>query len=61
VNTRIWIDSWLYDKLLCTIAPIIFILCEQKEVSVAKVKNGEVQLKFRRWLTDDFLLGQNLG
>jgi len=43
------------------IAPILFILCEQKEVSVAKVKNGDVQLKFRRWLLDDFLLGQNLG
>lgn len=48
VKTRFWCDSWLYDRPLMIITPILYILCEQKEVSVADVKNGIVQITFRR-------------
>ena len=42
-----------YDKPLIKIVPVLFILCEQKEVTVHDVKNDIVQITFRRWLTDE--------
>jgi hypothetical protein len=50
MKTRFWEDNWLFDKLLCTLIPELCILCEQKEVTIYSVKNGDVQLSFRRWL-----------
>lgn len=35
------------------IAPTLFELCDNKNVTVAKVKSREVILQFRRWLNDD--------
>ena len=52
-KTRFWSDPWLYEKPLYTVVPVVFILCEQKEASVANVKNGKIQITFRRWLTDE--------
>jgi hypothetical protein len=52
-KTRFWSDIWLYDKALATIAPTLFILCEQKEAKVFYVKHGLIQITFRRWLTDE--------
>lgn len=49
-KTRFWEDSWLFDRPLCYLIPEPYILGEQKKVSVATVKNGGVQLSFRRWL-----------
>ena len=52
-KTRFWSDAWLYDKPLAVIAPILFTLCEQKEARVFDVKNGLIQITFKRWLTDE--------
>ena len=43
-KTRFWSDPWLYEKPLYTVVPVVFILCEQKEASVANVKNGKIQI-----------------
>ena len=56
VKTRFWCDPWLYDKPLMVIIPTLFLLCDQKEVFVADVKNGNVQITFRRRLTDGLQL-----
>ena len=37
-RTRFWVDPWLYDKPIMFIAPILYILCDQKDVNVADVK-----------------------
>lgn len=52
-KTRFWSDPWLYDKPLCIISPILFTSCHQKEVFVAEVMSGSVQITFRRWLTPE--------
>jgi len=49
-KTRFWSDPWLYEKPLYATIPVLFILCNQKEVSVADVKSGRVEITFRRWL-----------
>lgn len=46
-------DTWLYDVPICNISSVLFILCEQKNVSVADVKSGKVQISFSRWLTSE--------
>ena len=40
----------LYPQALCTTEPILFELCECKDASVERIKSGEVQVTFRRWL-----------
>jgi hypothetical protein len=60
LNTRFWIDPWLYDKPLCYIVPILYILCDQKDVCVAHVKTGKILITFRRWLTHDLEYCWNL-
>jgi hypothetical protein len=52
-STRFWQDWWVYQQPLCTVAPELFELCECKEVTVNKVRSGEVQITFRRWLPDN--------
>ena len=52
-KTRFWCDPWLYDKSILAVVPALLILCDQKEVSAADVKSGQIQITFRRWLTDD--------
>lgn len=54
--TRFWCDPWLYDKSLMLIMPTLFLLCDQKEVTVAEVKNSNVQITFRRRLTESLQL-----
>ena len=49
-NTRFWLDPWLYNKSICEITPILFQLCEHKDAFMAQVKNGTVNIQFRRWL-----------
>jgi len=53
LRTRFWLDPWVYDSLICCIAPVLYILCDQKDVCVADVKSGRIQITFRRWLTDE--------
>jgi len=38
------------------IAPTLYILCDQKEINVADVKGGDVQITFRRRLTEELQL-----
>jgi len=52
VLTRFWLDPWLYKEPLYVIAPILFELCENKNISVAQALNG-TQISFRRWPFDD--------
>jgi len=47
--TSFWLDSWLYDEPLSSCAPILFELCDNKNVTVAQVRNG-FNITFRRWL-----------
>jgi len=49
-QTRFWKDKWLYPQPLCISDPILFELCECKDVSVEKIRSGEVHITFRRWL-----------
>jgi len=48
-----WEDPWLFEQPLCVITPELFTLSEQKHVYVRDVKNGNIQLTFRRWLSND--------
>jgi hypothetical protein len=52
VLTRFWIDPWLYKEILYLIAPVLFELCDNKNISVAQALSG-TQISFRRWLFDD--------
>jgi hypothetical protein len=46
-HIRFWLDPWVYDDSLCEIAPTLYQLCEHKDVTVAQVKNGTVNIQFR--------------
>jgi len=47
--TRFWLDPWLYNEPIAVIAPVLFELCENKNISVAQAVGGG-QISFRRWL-----------
>jgi hypothetical protein len=32
--TLFWLDPWLYDRPICLVAPVLFDLCEEKEITV---------------------------
>jgi hypothetical protein len=49
-NTLFWKDPWLDDKPICTITPVVFDLCEDKDVTVYQFLVCGGQLKFTRWL-----------
>jgi hypothetical protein len=49
-NTLFWKDPWLGDKPICTITPVVFDLCEDKDVTVYQFLLCGGQLKFVRWL-----------
>ena len=59
-KTRFWYDPWLYDKPILLIAPTLFFLCDQKDISVADIKHSRIHVTFRRWLTDELLVCWNL-
>ena len=50
--TRFWLDPWLYKEPLHIIAPVLFELCENKNLIVAQFFYG-MQITFRRWLFDE--------
>jgi hypothetical protein len=35
-NTRFWLDSWLYKEHLYLMVPVLFELCENKEISCSR-------------------------
>jgi hypothetical protein len=45
-----WLDSWSKDGPLCTKQPILFELCDEKEITVKKFIELGCDLNFRRWL-----------
>lgn len=51
--TRFWKDAWLYQQPICEIAPVLFELCDQKDITVDKMRSGEVAMTFRRGLPKD--------
>ena len=54
--TRFWKDAWLYQQPLCEIAPVLFALCNLKDVMVDQVRNEVSIITFRRWLPEDLRL-----
>jgi hypothetical protein len=42
-----WLDSWLEDKLLCVLYPILFDLCLNPKSSVYEMKKNEWVVPFR--------------
>lgn len=54
--TGFWKDTWLYQQHLCTIAPELFEPCENKDITVDKVRSNEMEITFRRWLPQDLRL-----
>jgi hypothetical protein len=53
--TRFWLDPWLYNEPIAVIVPVLFELCENKNIIVAHAFGG-VQITFRRWLYDELRL-----
>jgi hypothetical protein len=53
-QTLFWKEKWLYDQPLCTVAPVLFEWCEEKNITANQflMKNG--QLQFNRWLPPIF-------
>jgi hypothetical protein len=47
--TRFWLDPWIYKEPLAEHAPVLFALCENKEITVAHALQG-IPVLFRRWL-----------
>ena len=50
-KTSLWTDCWLNDKPLCAVAPTLFDLCCDKNISVYHFLTKQGQLNFKRWLT----------
>jgi hypothetical protein len=48
--TLFWKDPWLLDKPICLIAPVLFDLCDDKDITVYQFLVREGQLTFSRWL-----------
>jgi hypothetical protein len=42
-----WVDSWLEEKLLCELYPILYDLCVDKTSSVWKVRNDEWVIRYK--------------
>jgi hypothetical protein len=38
--TRFWLDPWLYNEPIAVIVPILFELCENKNITVAHALGG---------------------
>jgi hypothetical protein len=50
--TRFWQDPWIYEEPLSSHAPLLFELCENKNITVACALKGD-QIRFRRWLHNE--------
>lgn len=49
--TLFWKDTWISQRPLCVLYPVLFDLCEEKNITVYQflVKDGNLQ--FTRWLS----------
>jgi hypothetical protein len=48
-KTRFWHDPWLFSEPIASLAPVLFALCENKDIFVAQALQGTT-ITFRRWL-----------
>jgi hypothetical protein len=48
--TLFWKDPWLWDEPICLTAPVLFDLCDEKDITVYHFLAKEGQIKFSRWL-----------
>ena len=46
-----WTDTWITDKLLCTLYPVLFDLCESKNISVFDFVVAHGQIWFKIWFS----------
>ena len=51
-QTSLWKDTWVGSRPFCTVQPILFDLCSEKDISVQDflLKNGHIL--FQRWLSN---------
>jgi hypothetical protein len=50
-QTLFWRDSWLQDKPLCVLAPVLFDWCSHKDIIVHQFLSLNGQIPFDRWLS----------
>lgn len=48
-KARFWHDPWLFSEPIASLAPVLFALCENKDIFVAQALQG-TSITFRRWL-----------
>ena len=48
--TSFWLDTWIHNKPLCILYPVLFDLCLDKHISVHQFLARQGQLEFNRWL-----------
>jgi hypothetical protein len=56
-KTRLWKDSWLCEKPLCTLFPDLFRICENPEVTIFQTALDPQVVSFNRWLIDNLRIG----
>ena len=49
-KTSLWTDTWISDKPLCILYPVLFDLCVNKNISVFNFLTINGQVQFSRWL-----------
>ena len=47
--TRFWQDPWIYEEPLSSHTPLLYEICENKNITVACALKGD-PIRFRRWL-----------
>ena len=50
-STFFWEDPWLHQKPLCLLHPVLYDLCQDKNISVHTFILKQAQLSFTRWLS----------
>ena len=48
--TSFWLDTWIHNKPLCILYPVLFDLCLDKHISIHQFLARQGQLEFNRWL-----------
>ena len=49
-STLFWEDPWLHQKPLCILHPVLYDICQDKNISVHTFILKQAQLSFSRWL-----------
>ena len=48
--TSFWLDTWILDRPLCSLYPVLFDMCLDKHISVHQFLVLHGQISFNRWL-----------